>query len=300
MRHSSKQIIRLVFFLVILLLIPQFGNSNGKRLSSEKPFKVVSEQLVGQEGVEEAEEVGLNIRINVAARRLFLYHEDELLKNYQIAVGSPGFRTPLGSRWLSQIVWNPWWIPPPDSEWSKDEEKVPPGRRNPLGPVKMILGNAILIHGTSQPRSIGRAASHGCMRMLSEQAKDLARSIQENVIENLDEAVFEKYKKHSRRSYYVNLDEHIPVEIVYELAEVKDRVLHVYQDVYYRYGGKKKMAAITKVLEERGYDPERINLEFIESQLKISRRADYSFELKKLRVKKKKSKKNNEDKLAMR
>ena len=55
---------------------------------------------------------------------------------------------------------------------------VPPGPDNPLGARAMYLfagGRDTLyrIHGTNEPRSIGHAASSGCIRMLNEEVIDL-------------------------------------------------------------------------------------------------------------------------------
>jgi lipoprotein-anchoring transpeptidase ErfK/SrfK len=42
---------------------------------------------------------------------------------------------------------------------------LPPGPRNPVGILWMGLNKPhVGIHGTNQPETIGRAASHGCIR----------------------------------------------------------------------------------------------------------------------------------------
>ena len=43
---------------------------------------------------------------------------------------------------------------------------IPPGESNPLGPRWVGFNKkGYGIHGTNAPRSIGKAASHGCIRM---------------------------------------------------------------------------------------------------------------------------------------
>ena len=60
---------------------------------------------------------------------------------------------------------NPTWNPP-DSEWAKDAEPIPPGPGNPLGTRWMgISSPAVGIHGTPDAASIGYSVSHGCIRM---------------------------------------------------------------------------------------------------------------------------------------
>jgi lipoprotein-anchoring transpeptidase ErfK/SrfK len=49
------------------------------------------------------------------------------------------------------------------------------GIRNPLGAKALYLGKTLYrIHGTNDPRSIGKAASSGCFRMLNGHIVDLA------------------------------------------------------------------------------------------------------------------------------
>jgi hypothetical protein len=57
-------------------------------------------------------------------------------------------------------------------------EHMSGGLRNPLGAKALYLGNTLYrIHGTNDARSIGRAASSGCFRLLNGHVVDLARRI---------------------------------------------------------------------------------------------------------------------------
>jgi lipoprotein-anchoring transpeptidase ErfK/SrfK len=48
------------------------------------------------------------------------------------------------------------------------------GAKNPLGARAIYLGSTIYrIHGTNEPKSIGRAASSGCIRMLNDDVSEL-------------------------------------------------------------------------------------------------------------------------------
>lgn len=234
----------------------------------------------------ELEEVyeGPKILVNVAARKLYLFDEDDdLVKVYPIAVGRSIYKTPIGERKMRKIVWNPWWIPP-KSEWAKDDKPTPPGPHNPLGPVKMKLGGGIMFHGTNKPNSVGRAASHGCMRMKSEDAKELAWYLQSHMTDENDELLLEDYKARPRKSFHVNLETQIPVNIIYDTVEVKDRELHVYQDVYYRV--RNKTSLIKEELLAAGYDLDDFDWDFINSEIrKSNNRKDLVFKVKELTVK---------------
>jgi lipoprotein-anchoring transpeptidase ErfK/SrfK len=53
-------------------------------------------------------------------------------------------------------------------------EYMPGGPDNPLGARALYIGKTeFRIHGTSQPWTIGTAASSGCIRMLNEEVIDL-------------------------------------------------------------------------------------------------------------------------------
>jgi lipoprotein-anchoring transpeptidase ErfK/SrfK len=103
--------------------------------------------------------------IRRGSNRLHLYRGMRPWRTFGVATGQSQYPTPLG-RWRIVVKWkNPWWYPP-DSEWAKDEEPIPPGPGNPLGTRWMGLSApAVGIHGTPDAASIGYSASHGCIRM---------------------------------------------------------------------------------------------------------------------------------------
>lgn len=95
---------------------------------------------------------------------------------YPISVGRIGF-TWTGVENVSRIANWPDWYPPKEMR-ERDPrlpEKMLGGIKNPLGAVALFLGNSLYrIHGTNDPKTIGRAASSGCFRMLNGHAVHLA------------------------------------------------------------------------------------------------------------------------------
>lgn len=180
----------------------------------------------------------LHMRINVPERKLYLLDRSKIVKEFPIAVGQARYPTPIQEYTIEQIVWNPWWIPP-ESDWAKDAQKTPPGPGNPLGTVKMIMQEAIMIHGTNKPGSIGSPASHGCIRMYKQDAEDLAWFVQKYFSDKTDESLRAIYKSKNRQSFYVNLNRSVPVSIVYETTEIIEGNLMVYQDIYNKNGDLK-------------------------------------------------------------
>jgi lipoprotein-anchoring transpeptidase ErfK/SrfK len=129
-------------------------------------------------------EVGPAIVIRRASNRLFLYRGPgkggmKLRRQFGVATGQAAYPTPLGSFAIVDKQENPWWYPP-DSGWAAGAQPVPPGPGNPLGTRWMGLSEPLIgIHGTPDAASIGYSASHGCIRMLVEQAEWLFERVPE-------------------------------------------------------------------------------------------------------------------------
>jgi lipoprotein-anchoring transpeptidase ErfK/SrfK len=95
---------------------------------------------------------------------------------YPISVGREGFAW-TGVERISRIQSWPSWHPP--AEMRQREPGLPivmtGGINNPLGALALYLGNTLYrIHGTNDPRTIGRAQSSGCFRMMNEHVLHLA------------------------------------------------------------------------------------------------------------------------------
>ena len=117
------------------------------------------------------ESFGPIIVIRRESNRLYLYDGMSFVRSFGVATGTKEYPTPLGQWSIVTMQRDPWWYPPPDSDWSKDLEPVPPGPGNPLGTRWMGLSApAVGIHGTPDAASIGYSASHGCIRMLIPEA----------------------------------------------------------------------------------------------------------------------------------
>jgi lipoprotein-anchoring transpeptidase ErfK/SrfK len=95
---------------------------------------------------------------------------------YLIAVGDVGFTTPKGMYVVDSKSLDPWWQAP-TSDWVDPEiqgVKFPPGDPgNPLTGAFIKLWNGIGIHGTRNIESLGTDASHGCIRMSTEDVLEL-------------------------------------------------------------------------------------------------------------------------------
>ncbi len=121
-----------------------------------------------------AEDTPLVLVVDRENFRLRVYEELELDETYRISVGRAGHNTPAGRYTISNKATNPVWHVP-DEPWAGEKrgETIPPGPENPIKARWLGIDDGVGIHGTDEPDSIGRRASHGCIRMLIPQVKEL-------------------------------------------------------------------------------------------------------------------------------
>jgi len=115
--------------------------------------------------------ISLRVVIDVGDRKLHLYRDGRKLRSFPIAVGEPKTPTPVGKFAVAEV------IPTGDPKAF-------------LGPIVMPLtafsnvlqeyagGNGrVAIHGTSKPELVGKAVSHGCIRMRNADIQRLTRLV---------------------------------------------------------------------------------------------------------------------------
>jgi hypothetical protein len=216
----NKLIHNLISFLFIMIAC--LTANSVKAFSDEDSQTTLERSLPAQQ----------KILINVPAKELHLIEDGRLVKTYKVAVGEINHPSPLGDRLLTNIVWNPWWNPPKNSEWAKQFEATPPGAANPLGPVKMNMQDLYFIHGNNDPISIGHAVTHGCVRLLDEDAIELAKRIQSVSARSMNQAAFTNALSNGEENYQITLDNPVPVDVIYDLVEVRSGKIYVYNDIY--------------------------------------------------------------------
>lgn len=114
------------------------------------------------------------IVISIPDRTLTLLEGDCVLKVYDVAVGKPSTPTPEGEFEIVNRLHNPVWY--------SHGKIVPAGPANPLGTRWLGLSTqGYGIHGTNEPTSIGKAASHGCIRMRNRDVEELFEFVETGV-----------------------------------------------------------------------------------------------------------------------
>ena len=106
------------------------------------------------------------IVVSLEDRRLALVEDGTVKKVYRVAVGRGTSPSPTGTFMIVRRVENPTYY--------HDGKVIPPGPDNPVGTRWMGLSQkGYGIHGTNEPHSIGKAASHGCIRMGQKDLEEL-------------------------------------------------------------------------------------------------------------------------------
>jgi lipoprotein-anchoring transpeptidase ErfK/SrfK len=124
------------------------------------------ERQAASPAVAEDAEPQRRIVVSIPDRTLALIEDGRVVKVYPTAVGRATSPTPSGTFTIVQRISNP--------AWYGAGKVVAPGKSNPLGTRWLGLSRKSYgIHGTNEPRSIGRNASHGCVRMRNRDVEDL-------------------------------------------------------------------------------------------------------------------------------
>jgi L,D-transpeptidase ErfK/SrfK len=98
------------------------------------------------------------IVVSLPDRKLAVMENGAVLRVFPVAIGANQTPSPSGSFEIARRLEQPTYYHP--------GQVIPPGENNPLGPRWIGLNvKGYGIHGTNIPSSVGKAASHGCIRL---------------------------------------------------------------------------------------------------------------------------------------
>lgn len=100
------------------------------------------------------------ITIDLSERRLSVHRRGVLVDTYPVAVGKPGWETPQGDFFVNQKL-KP---PSPGGAYGALAIGISAFQMK-LAPSDWVQGGPVAIHGTNEDHLIGKAISHGCVRM---------------------------------------------------------------------------------------------------------------------------------------
>jgi lipoprotein-anchoring transpeptidase ErfK/SrfK len=124
----------------------------------------------------------VSIKIDTKTNMLGVFENEKLIAAYPVTIGSADTASPIGDWKVRGIAKLPRFRY--DKEMLEHGKRsgnfymLPPGPRNPVGVMWIALNKkGIGIHGTNEPDSIGRAVSHGCIRLANWDVVRLATKI---------------------------------------------------------------------------------------------------------------------------
>jgi L,D-transpeptidase ErfK/SrfK len=119
------------------------------------------------------------IVVNLGDLRLYYFEKDARVRSYPIGIAKDGYATPLGNTTVKSKQEKPTWTPGPSARRDGYPELVRPGPDNPLGAYALYLGwQSYLIHGTNDPRGVGRHSSRGCIRLYPDDIEELYERVE--------------------------------------------------------------------------------------------------------------------------
>lgn len=149
MKTSTFSSLAAVAGLVVILAAPASGQS---------PDAVAHDQTSTNGQAPATAVAKREIVVSLKDRKLALVEDGQVKKVYTVAVGKPSTPSPVGTFTIERRVANP--------TYHHNGKTVLAGPGNPVGTRWVGLSkHGYGIHGTNEPQSIGKAASHGCIRM---------------------------------------------------------------------------------------------------------------------------------------
>lgn len=152
--RAQKQVVRFIAALFFLILAARQSQAQAQAAPSTTQI-----------------EHRRKVVVSIPHRKLALIENGKVKKVYPVAVGATQSPSPAGKFEIKTRVEKPTYYHP--------GKVIPAGTNNPLGTRWIGLSTkGYGIHGTNDETSIGKAASHGCIRMHREDIEELFASIE--------------------------------------------------------------------------------------------------------------------------
>jgi len=110
----------------------------------------------------------------------------KLVASYPATIGSAATPSPSGTHTIKRIALDPEYTYNPKKNFQQGDNnkilRIAPGPNGPVGSVWIALSKPSYgIHGTPNPRTIGKTSSHGCIRLTNWDAQELASLVRAGV-----------------------------------------------------------------------------------------------------------------------
>jgi lipoprotein-anchoring transpeptidase ErfK/SrfK len=136
-------------------------------------------QTLSELNVSARQPQGDRVVVDKSEAALKVYRGEKVVAQFPATMGSEHDPLPIGRWKINGASYNPQFHYNPDLFWdvsdSKKDQLLPPGPNGPVGVIWLDLSKEHYgIHGTPAPETIGRAESHGCIRLTNWDAARLS------------------------------------------------------------------------------------------------------------------------------
>jgi lipoprotein-anchoring transpeptidase ErfK/SrfK len=150
----------------------------GARFAAGERIMAPNVRAVGMPKQGQAPE-GAEVVVSKSSSTLMVRQGDRLLFFAPVSAGSEHDPLPIGQWKVNAVSLNPTFHYNPDLFWdaspADEKAKIPAGPNNPVGVVWIDISKEHYgLHGTPEPRTIGKTLSHGCVRLTNWDALTLA------------------------------------------------------------------------------------------------------------------------------
>ena len=157
-----------------------------KKLNPNANFNKVGEKLLVSNVRNDLPE-GIHLIVaHKGAKQLYLFNsKNQMIASFPATIGSADTPSPTGTYKVTGVAPNPWYSYSPSNFVQGKNLKplsLPPGPNGPVGNIWIGLSKKSFgIHGTPNPSTISKTASHGCIRLTNWDANDLGRKVKSGV-----------------------------------------------------------------------------------------------------------------------
>lgn len=156
----------------------------------------------------------LEFLVDISDREVRLLNGDQVMERHPVAVGTEEWPTPTGSWEFHRVDLNPEWVPPKDEEWAEDRESKAPGDpENPMGRARLVYKMPNTIHGTDDLDSLGKAASHGSIRVANDVVVQLAEKLLKAGGAWEGDQWFQQMTQNRTEEHQIDLPDPIPIKV---------------------------------------------------------------------------------------
>ncbi len=154
--------------------------------ANELPDDTENDNSVPAATEKSPERSAVSVKIDTKTNMLGVFDADKLVAAYPVTIGSAQTASPIGEWKVSRIEKLPRFRY--DEQMLKHGQRsgnfhmLPPGPNSPVGVIWIALNKkGIGLHGTSEPETIGRTVSHGCVRLANWDVVRLAQKVRAGV-----------------------------------------------------------------------------------------------------------------------